>query len=156
MEKIKFYIGDENRVFEETDIQKSQLFKEQYAQLCERIADYNKINSQALSTKLSANAYGNIFVINGERGAGKTSVLTSFRNYLINELNNTNQHLKCGSYLAPGIIDPSFFNSNANILQIIIAELFRNFQIYKDSHHVAIETQNNWRIQRPWTNWAYS
>lgn len=142
MEKIKFYIGDENRVFEETDIQKSQLFKEQYAQLCERIADYNKINSQALSTKLSANAYGNIFVINGERGAGKTSVLTSLRNYLINVSNNTNPHLKCGSYLAPEIIDPSFFHSNANILQIIIAELFRNFQIYKDSYDVAIETQN--------------
>lgn len=143
MEPIIFKLGEENRIFVEGNIHTSQLFKEQYLQLCERIDEYTRRTADA-RIRITRNAhnteeeelYSNVFVINGERGSGKTSVLASLRKYLLTKEEGGSQ------YMAPTIVDPSFFSRNANLLQIIIAELFRDFQDYKCKHDIALEEQN--------------
>ena len=121
MAAIRINLGDENRIYVETDVLQSPLFAEQYAQLIKKIAEYVRVEKEA-SVSNSRN-YNNLFLINGERGAGKSSMLASMHQYL-----EKKDALENKKFLRLDVIDPSSFTNNANILQIIIAELFKNFK----------------------------
>lgn len=78
----------------------------------------------------------NIVAFAGERGQGKTGALLSFRKMLIQYRNGSKQddnfHVlsKIGecSFHSLDVIDPSMFNHNSNILQVIIARMFDKFK----------------------------
>lgn len=121
MAAIRITLGDENRIYIEKDVMQSQLFAEQYAQLIKKITEYVHAEKEE-GVSISMN-YNNLFLINGERGAGKSSMLASMHGYL-----GSTDSPEQKKFLRLDIIDPSSFTNNANILQIIIAELFKNFK----------------------------
>lgn len=138
MEPIKIHLGEENHIYIEEDIMHSQLFVEQYEQLHRKIAEYiGRVENDAEATEYSSRNDNNIFLINGERGAGKTSMLVSMHSHMQKKDNVFGR-----KFLCLHVIDPSSFTNNANILQIIIAELFKAFKDATKDKTIGYETKN--------------
>ena len=136
MAAIRIKLGDENRIFIEPDVLHSPLFGEQYAQLIKKIKEYVRAEKEeGVSNSRHDN---NLFLINGERGAGKSSMLASMREYLAGKDVVENK-----KFLRLEVIDPSSFTNNANILQIIIAELFREFKKDAQERQISYEEKND-------------
>ncbi|WP_300362325.1 hypothetical protein, partial [Fusobacterium sp.] len=91
--------------------------------------------NEILKNSKTSEEQNNIIAFIGERGSGKTSVLKSFENILLSfkdnkdffekfikseDLNITNY-----DYKTIQIIDPSFFTAKSNILELVIARLFK-------------------------------
>lgn len=138
MEPIKIRLGEENHIYIEQDIKRSQLFAEQYEQLIRKMTEYiGRVEKETVSTEYSGRNDNNIFLINGERGAGKTSMLVSMHRHLQQEDNVFER-----KFLRLQVIDPSSFSDNANILQIIIAELFKTFKDATKDKTIGYEAKN--------------
>ena len=138
MERIQLKLGEENRIFIEPDIFHSQLFAEQYEQLIRKMAEYlERVNKDNDNIEYNSNNDNNIFLINGERGAGKTSMLVSMHAYVRRKENAFDK-----KFLQLQVIDPSSFTNNTNILQIIIAELFKEFKNATKDKTIGYETKN--------------
>lgn len=137
MEPIKLQLGEENHIYIE-DIKHSRLFAEQYEQLRRKITEYiGRVEKDAETIEYSSRYDNNIFLINGERGAGKTSMLVSMHKHMQQEDNLFNRKFLCLQ-----VIDPSSFSDNANILQIIIAELFKDFKNATKKETIGYEAKN--------------
>lgn len=144
MEKncIPFYVGKENAPYLEKNILEAPLFREQYKYILNRIEtyvkdsdDYSNADShiQDLVTHPS-----NIIAIDGDRGAGKTSVMLSTIEYL----SNFGEKYPKKTFFRLDVIDPSFFSNNSNPLQVLIAQLYKKFKKHLDDIHYAIEDRN--------------
>lgn len=76
----------------------------------------------------------NIVAFCGERGQGKTGALLTFRKLMIeynDDKNKAENPLNvCGEcqFTALDVIDPSMFDDDSNILQVIIARMFHEFK----------------------------
>jgi hypothetical protein len=144
MEPIKFILGEESRPKIETfsDVNHS-LFKDQYEKVFEEIVSY--VLDKPTNNDPNSENKNNLFAFIGERGSGKTSCMLSvanmltasnkrfaqtFKNDLTKELDNEN-------FLTIDLVDPSFFDQKHNILDIVIAKLFKSF-----SDDIKKSTQN--------------
>ncbi|WP_300330027.1 hypothetical protein [Fusobacterium sp.] len=91
--------------------------------------------NEILKNSKTSEEQNNIIAFIGERGSGKTSVLKSFENILLSFKDNKdffekfikNEDLKITNYdyKTIQIIDPSFFTAKSNILELVIARLFK-------------------------------
>lgn len=135
MASIQIKLGDENRIFIEPNVMQSPLFAEQYVQLIKKITEYVRAKKEDRESNSSND--NNLFLINGERGAGKSSMLASMRKHL-----EKKDALENKKFLRLKIIDPSSFTNNANILQIIIAELFKEFKKDTQERQISYEEKN--------------
>lgn len=82
--------------------------------------------------------YNNIIVFEGERGKGKSSAMLSFRKALVENRCTDHKHpFFNGSdnalddkynFVAFDVIDPSFFNGDETLFEIIVAKLFHQFE----------------------------
>ncbi len=78
--------------------------------------------------------YNNIIAFTGDRGVGKTSAKVTFSNMLKNQIvpNSSksdfveNVAFKNKSFYLTKIVDPSLFNDNSNIMEVVISHLFSN------------------------------
>lgn len=123
MEPIQILLGEENHIYID-DIKHSKLFAEQYDQLTRKMTEYiGRVGKGTGIPRYNSLNDNNIFLINGERGAGKTSMLVSMHKHMQQDDNMFKRKFLCLQ-----VIDPSSFSNNANILQIIIAELFKEFK----------------------------
>ncbi len=131
-EPIRFYKGEETRIIKEgySEINYS-LFKGQY---------YKALNE--IGTFLNANSGkdNNIFAFLGDRGTGKTSCMESVAQILTDIDENTkrdenieeiNQNIIAKkNFLVLDIIDPTTFNDETNIMDVVIGTLFEEFKRY--------------------------
>lgn len=128
---IKFILGEESRPKIEAynDINGS-LFKDQYNKAFEEIAKYIQSVNEDPNGQNTENI-NNIFAFIGERGSGKTSCMLSVDKMLINEnklfSNNKSNLIADYKFVSIDLIDPSFFDDTHNILDIVIAKLFKSF-----------------------------
>jgi len=135
MAAIQIKLGDENRIFIEPNVLNSPLFAEQYAQLINKLTEY--VRAEKEDGESNSNNFNNLFLINGERGAGKSSMLTSLHGYL-----KKKDAIDDKKFLRLKVVDPSSFTNNANILQIIIAELFKEFKKDTLERQISYEEKN--------------
>lgn len=105
------------------------LFAEQYKKVFEEINRFLSLQSD--KREEHNEDINNIMAFIGERGSGKTSCMMSVAKSLAekkyNVFNEYEQIKKC-YFHSIGLIDPSFFDETNNILNIIIAKLFRKFK----------------------------
>ncbi|MBN1968834.1 MAG: hypothetical protein JXR48_11860 [Candidatus Delongbacteria bacterium] len=95
-----------------------------------------KSNKEIDDFDLDAQKFNNIIAFTGDRGTGKTSAMVSFAKALkrCNKLKNDESvkivdiELKYLSFHDIGIVDPSLFTANNNIVEIIIARMFEKFK----------------------------
>lgn len=137
---ITFNIGDENRIVVEDinkDIIKSSIFSEPYHYILNALDHYFDALPDNRDDYLKGNDIwiNNVFAFIGERGSGKTSCMRSIVHLLedprSSQLDNT--VLKRNFY-ALDMIDPSFIDSESNIIGVILATLYKKFLDY--SHNV--------------------
>ena len=137
-EPIKFYKGDENGVVIEKSGYDKSIFRNQYAQALELIDEL--ANREVKDGDVAPN---NIIAFSGDRGEGKTSCMLTVRHIIEN--NNTgafnaltgNLPLKSlESYEFLEMIEPSFFDQEHNILELVLGQLYRTFKKYEQDDSI--------------------
>ncbi len=105
------------------------LFTEQYKKVFEEIDRYLSLQSD--KPENHNESINNIMAFIGERGSGKTSCMMSAAKSLAEKdrnVFNKYSQIKKHQFHSIGLVDPSFFDETNNILNIIIAKLFREFK----------------------------
>ncbi len=112
---VKFYEGDENRVVEENRYDGDSIFMNQYERAMDIIRDlwYYGEDAKYLTTP-------NIVAFCGERGEGKTSCMMSLTKQLPQSFDDETFEI-----LDP--IDPSFFDEQHNILELVLGQMYSRF-----------------------------
>ena len=157
--------GQEFKIVVKDSIKEDDVFIDQYEQaagmlntiVAESIAAGERAE-KSVKALYSLNEYeNNIIAFCGERGEGKSSAMLTFINSLYTNLPKTLQgddkfyagypELCKVHFSAPIIIDPSQFDDVHNILDIILAKIYRNFdRIYEENNRCVDEYDVN-RLQ---------
>lgn len=142
-----FYVGDESKIVVENNPDKS-IFKEVYGNVFKSIdtlLEKNFIDEKSTSPKetadLSVNNPNNIFVFVGDRGAGKTSCMMSVASMLQNNSALIKSEKKFDVLEST---DPSFFEENNNILDVILGRLFKKF---KDAYETDVSISEHDKLE---------
>lgn len=114
---IVYQKGAENRIrIESLQEQKSSLFADKYGQA---LAIVDELLARGTDYVQQAGVCENVITICGERGTGKTSFMLSLSGML------EKLHKEC--YVA-SLIDPAHFDSDANLLSMVLGNLANDFQ----------------------------
>lgn len=143
LETLNFEIGKYGPKCETLKDYETSIFKKIYEEAFESLDEILKNEGQLENN--------NIISFIGERGSGKTSCMLSFEKILIEALEKKSEILKGKSiseyhFETLEMIDPSFFTSTSNVLEIIIATLFKKFKESSDKSK-NIEEQRNILLQ---------
>lgn len=142
MKKLIFTKGDETRPkFEDLtndDICNSSIFSDIYDRafsLINEIANPPKFDNTKYNRKRN-----NIIAFIGERGSGKTSCLKSIYHSLYKDNPESRPHRISKTNTTFNnklpIIDPSYFDEHSNIVEIVIAHMFKSFKdVVNRSNH---------------------
>lgn len=118
--KLIFRDGEENyQIIEEFQARENSIFKDQYV-----VAD--KVFND-LMKKDNSRKYCNVLAFCGDRGSGKTSCMMSFIKQRV-DVDNSN----CFSL---PVIDPSFFDENHNIVELVIGQMYAEVQDQKGANN---------------------
>lgn len=152
MNSIKFYKGEENGLVVETDNMVESIFVEQYIQAFKQIDKLLCIETADIP---------NVITFCGDRGEGKTSCMTSVQRILksdncgeilssVNVDENTTLGNLCTNLLSTKfcfideVIDPAFFDSEHNLLQLLLGQMFSKYkECYRKSNNI---DENNARL----------
>jgi hypothetical protein len=136
---LLFQPGEEYKIkVEKLEEFEKSLFKDIYERAAGHVLSILEKSSSKIVDNLIArnDSYNNIICFTGERGTGKTSAMVSFAGALKSFHNyqgpnifkgETDSLLKQKHFYDVGVIDPSKFEKNNNILEVIIADMFRQF-----------------------------
>lgn len=136
---IIFDLDNDNRPLIESfkqaaDLDKS-LFKDVYSTAMLQIDNYlESIGKQTADTELQSytDLNNNIFAFIGDRGSGKTSCMLSIAKMLKDSYGNEAllreyRAVKQRRFFTIGMIDPSYFESERNVVSIFVAKLYSLF-----------------------------
>lgn len=134
---IVFDLGQDNRPLLEhltKDNIDSTLFANQYnyalSQIDQYIKSINERESQTVLKKVGIDNNNNIFAFLGDRGTGKTSCMISVADLLTSEnIKEFDQYrnLKNTAFTRIGLIDPSYFDDQHNVISLFLAKLYNEF-----------------------------
>lgn len=144
---ITFRLGEENGIVIQKDSFETSLFLNQYQHainlfdsLWSKQEKQKDIYSSCVSHNLD-NQFSNIIAFCGDRGEGKTSCMSSFATILADETVRNNACKKKGNnkilnfpsnFLKPqeiewlDTIDPSFFDTKHNLLELLLGRMYAN------------------------------
>ena len=128
--------GEEFQINIKKKIDEKDIFFNQYAKAA-RILDYIVAfdNSAVSEEWLKTESENNIIAFCGERGEGKSSAMISFIN-AVYDLNSNAENIlfsdcknvKKTLFFEPMVIDPSMFDNVHNVLDIVLATLYKKFR----------------------------
>lgn len=130
---ITFTLGEETLPkIEGSENYAESLFKEQYDKSFDWVASYLEKVDKAAGDKEKLRDLNNVLAYIGERGSGKTSCMLSVAKILGEGAEMWKDHnipisFKDKKFKVLDCIDPSFFDTKNNILSLIIARLFGEF-----------------------------
>ena len=134
MTKLKIYKGNEFKVYVADSIDEDDLFFDEYKKAAEMLSEIVKYNKKS-DNRLKLEYENNIIAFCGERGEGKSSVMLSFvkamRSYASTKKNQKVfedfKEIENIYFSEPIIIDPSLFDETHGILDVILAEIYNEF-----------------------------
>ena len=139
---VKYSIGEENAPKIETSDYENSIFSNQYRKGLTLIERFLK-NPHPDSPQIIAFC--------GDRGDGKTScmrtVMDIISNHRINEEAHkylSDNHLSLlleTKFEIPDMIDPSFFDSDKNLLELILGRLYGNIKAYSEANAYYLDRQ---------------
>lgn len=140
---IYFYRGDENGVVIETKDYDKSIFRNQYTQALQLIGELSERTREDGGKKEEDIAHPNIIAFCGDRGEGKTSCMMTVRHIIENKNTTAYQQLtvdlpaiELKKFKFLSLIEPSFFDQEHNILELVIGQLFRDFKQYERDERV--------------------
>ena len=121
--------GEEFKLNLKEQIDESDIFYDQYLEAAEMLNDIVTINGgESGADWRNVETENNIIAFCGDRGEGKSSTMMTFMNALLKSGTIFNGGVKNTVFSKPVVIDPSMFDDVHNILEVIIASLFREFR----------------------------
>lgn len=135
MGKVTFKLERDNRplieVFDKNKM-KEKFFHRQYAMAIRCIARYleeEKLASQDNEFESYTDGNNNLFAFVGDRGTGKTSCMLSVANSLVNKKEHAFEQdiINETDFFTIGLLDPSYFDSEHDILMLFVAKLYSLF-----------------------------
>lgn len=135
MGKVTFKLERDNRpLIEEFDknSMREKFFHRQYAmaiRCIERYLEEEKLVSQDKEFESYTDGNNNLFAFVGDRGTGKTSCMLSVANSLVNKKEHTFEQdiINETDFFTIGLLDPSYFDSEHDILMLFVAKLYSLF-----------------------------
>lgn len=144
---------NEFRIFVNEHIDNDDVFLEQYRRAASMMNEIIGASDERNHMWKDHEYENNIIAFCGERGEGKSSVMTTFVNAACNYSRDVdygdskffeeyrNQHMN-NIYLAdPVIIDPSTFDNVHNVLDIILAKIFSKFKEKYDEDNTCVDSR---------------
>ena len=139
--KLTIIKGQEFKVVDRHFISKDDIFIEQYKQAAEMLNIIVNESKESAKNHFLNEYENNIIAFCGERGEGKSSAMLTFINALCEEAGDKeydkvseqynvfgkHKNLNRNHFAEPIIVDPSQFDDVHNILDIILAKLYKNF-----------------------------
>lgn len=127
--------GEEFKLSLKEEIQENDIFYEQYMNAAGMLDDIVAVNEDEKKAEWrKVETENNIIAFCGERGVGKSSAMMTFINSLskkndwnMNPIFADCENVKGTIFSKPIIIDPSTFDDVHNILEVIVASLYREF-----------------------------
>lgn len=128
--------GEEFKVNIKKEIDKKDIFYDQYVKAAGILDDVVAFDDTAASAEwLKTESENNIIAFCGERGEGKSSAMISFINavYALNSdtesiLFSGCENVKKTFFSEPMVMDPSMFDDVHNVLDIVLATLYKKFR----------------------------
>ena len=135
MANVTFKLERDNRPlveFFDKDTMKEKFFYRQYAMSFRCISRYLEEEKHApVESEFEGytDANNNLFAFVGDRGTGKTSCMLSVANSLVNKKDNSFEQdsLNHTEFFTIGLLDPSYFDSEHDILMLFVAKLYSLF-----------------------------
>ncbi len=157
MSKITIVKGEEFKISVKKEIQENDIFINEYrraAVMLDEIAGVLKEakKEEAVCSWKESDFENNIIAFCGERGEGKSSVMLTFANAVYEDKNRENiifkecKNLKNLNFAEPILIDPSLFDDVHNVLDIVLAKLFRRFCAYYENNNQSVGEQARERL----------
>lgn len=153
-EKILTVIkGQEFKLSLKDKIEINDIFYDQYLEAAAMLENImaNEENDKQPDWK-KAETENNIIAFCGERGEGKSSAMFTFINAVVNKKEQKEstifaqcENVKNTVFSEPIVIDPSAFDNVHNVLDIIIASIYRKFS---DKYDVSPERFDNYRREQ--------
>lgn len=155
--KLTFNLDFDNRPFKEDILKtgaKGSLFEEQYHHALIQLNQYLLALKEWDEHKdPDLDNLNNIFAFIGDRGSGKTSCMVSVAHALIKKdqggytsaelsILDDYQEIKKAKFHTIDLIDPTYFDSNNNLLSLFLAKLFAAFRERERNENVYFERRN--------------
>jgi hypothetical protein len=150
--------GNEYKIrMEKLEEFEGSFFKHIYESASKNVSDIVK-NTQIFYTKKEKDykkdveEYNNLIAFIGDRGAGKSSVMVSFSEALKNINSNSSklfgafEDLKGNNFVCLDAIDPSLFECNESVFEVIIAKMFARFKEYYEKEDNKVEMEDKKRL----------
>lgn len=137
MEEVLFKLERDNRpLIEKFDknTMKDKFFYRQYSMAIRCIARYLEEMKQSTEDgefESYTDGNNNLFAFVGDRGTGKTSCMLSVANSLVNKKKETFEDdiINQTDFFTIGLLDPSYFDSEHDILMLFVAKLYSLFSV---------------------------
>lgn len=128
--------GEEFRICVKDKIERTDIFYDQYVSAAGMLDDIVANRKPEMSGQwFKSDSENNIIAFCGERGEGKSSAMISFVNAAYKSGTDIGESIFAGcgnvkkTYFAePIVMDPSMFDGVHNVLDIVLATLYRKFQ----------------------------
>ncbi len=157
MSEITIIKGEEFKIAVKKEIKRDDIFISEYrraAVMLDEIAGALKETEKEkeVCSWKESDFENNIIAFCGERGEGKSSVMMSFANAVYEDKNKKNiifeecKNLKNLKFAEPILIDPSLFDDVHNVLDIVLAKLFRRFCAYYEKDNQSMGEQARERL----------
>lgn len=157
MSEITIIKGEEFKISVKDEIKQDDIFIREYkraAVMLDEIAGALKEaeKEEAACSWKESDFENNIIAFCGERGEGKSSVMMTFANVMYKDKDRENiifeecKNLKNLYFTEPIFIDPSLFDDVHNVLDIVLAKLFRRFCAYYEKDNQSVGEQERERL----------
>ena len=157
MSEITIIKGEEFKIAVKKEIKQDDIFISEYkraAGMLDEIAGALKEaeKEEAVCSWKESDFENNIIAFCGERGEGKSSVMMTFANVVYKDKDRENtifegcKNLKNLYFAEPILIDPSLFDDVHNVLDIVLAKLFRRFCAYYENDNQSVGEQARERL----------
>lgn len=144
MKKLKIADGRRFKIHIEKQVSEDSLFFHEYEIAINSLNNIWNIQDNSKNENNMVENPNNIIAFCGERGSGKSSVMMSFIQTLVRS-GEYNDKLKLGEDIRNNnwktniIVDPSMFDEVHNIVDIVLAHIYQDFQLIYEKNNQSVE-----------------
>lgn len=145
--------GEEFKISVKDKIEKTDLFYNQYISAAKMLDDIVSYSDRDKLKWENSEFENNIIAFCGERGEGKSSAMISFAKAVYEHVAHPDvlifeglDHVKNTYFTEPIVIDPSMLDDVHNVLDIILATLYKKFRDQYEKDNQSIEERNREKL----------
>lgn len=152
MKKLKLFEGQRFEAYIEEKINEDSLFFHEYEMAVNSLNNIWEIQADDIENiRYTAEKPNNIIAFCGERGSGKSSIMLSFVRAVENSYKNEDElrfsdKIRENNWKSRIIVDPSMFDGVHNILDVVLAHIYYEFNAAYENNNQMIEPYEREKI----------